>query len=98
MTAYSAVKATHNTLSATSADTVAITGYDQVDVINRDASEPLYVTWEGDGSPTTAVVEADDTEYVAPGGFVRIDANGTGGGKLSLVGNGNAYSVVGVSA
>lgn len=90
-----ATKSVHNTLSGTTADTVTITGYDVVDVINRDPSNPLYVRYEGDASPTTAVAAADDTDYVAPGGFIRI---GAGGGGISIVGNGNAYSVVGVSA
>lgn len=98
MASYTKTKACHKTLSGTTADTVAITGYDVVDIINRDAANPLYVAYEGDDTPTTAVAAADDTEYVAPGGFIRVDANGTGGGKLSIVGNGNAYSVVGVSA
>lgn len=90
-------KSIHATLTSTTADTVAITGYDVVDVINRDASNPLYVAYEGDASPTTAVAAADGTDYVAPGGFIRIDAGGTDGGKISVVGTGNAYSVVGVS-
>jgi len=46
----------------------------------------------------TAVAAADDTEVIPPGGFVRIDAGGTDGGKVSIVGNGDAYSVVGVSS
>lgn len=98
MASYSKTKACHKTLTSTTADTVAITGYDVVDIINRDTANPLYVAYEGDASPTTAVAAADDTEYVAPGGFIRIDAGGTDGGKISIVGNANPYSVVGVSA
>lgn len=88
-------KSIHATLTGTTADTVAITGYDVVDIINRSSSEPLWVRYEGDASPTTAVAAADGTDYVAPGGFLRVDA---GQGGISIVGNGNAYSVVGVSA
>lgn len=88
-------KSVHNTLTSTTADTVTITGYDLVDIINRSATEPLWVRYEGDASPTTAVAAADGTDYVAPGGFLRVDA---GQGGISVVGNGNAYSVVGVSA
>lgn len=100
MASITKAKAAHATLTGTTADTVAITGYDRVAVINRSATEPLWVAWEGDASPVTAVAAADDVEYVAPGvgSFIELDANGTGGGKLSVVGNGNAYSVVGVSA
>lgn len=87
-------KSIHATLSGTTADTVTITGYDLVDIINRSSSEALWVAYEGDASPTTAVAAADGTDYVAPGGFLRVDA---GKGGISVVGNGNAYSVVGVS-
>lgn len=95
MATISKAKAAHATLSGTTADKVTITGYDKVDVINRDATQPLYVSWNGTSSPTTAVAAADDTEYVAPGGFVSID---TGQEAISVVGSGNAYSVVGRSA
>lgn len=88
-------KSVHNTLTGTTADTVTITDYDVVDIVNRDSDEPLWVRYEGDASPTTAVAAADGTDYVAPGGFLRVDA---GKGGISIVGNGNAYSVVGVSA
>lgn len=47
-------KSVHNTLSGTTADTVTITGYDVVDIINRDSSNPLYARYEGDATPTTA--------------------------------------------
>lgn len=88
-------KSIHATLTGTTADTVTITGYDVVDIINRSATEPLWVRYEGDASPTTAVAAADGTDYVAPNGFLRVDA---GQGGISIVGNGNAYSVVGVSS
>lgn len=88
-------KSVHNTLSGTTADTVTITGYEVVDIINRSQTEPLYVRYEGDAAPTTAVAEANGTDHVAPGGFLRVD---TGQGGVSIVGNGNPYSVVGVSA
>lgn len=88
-------KSVHNTLTGTTADTVTITGYDVVDIINRTGTAPLYVRYEGDASPTTAVAEADGTDVVMPGGFLRVDA---GMGGISIVGDGNAYSVVGVSS
>lgn len=40
-------KSIHATLTGTTADTVAITGYDVVDIINRSSSEPLYVARAG---------------------------------------------------
>lgn len=90
-----AVKSVHNTLSGTTADTVTITGYERVAIINRTGTSPLYVAYEGDASPTTAVAAANDTDVVMPGGFIEVD---TGQGGISIVGDGNAYSVVGVSA
>lgn len=93
-----AAKAVHNTLSTTVADKVTITGYDRVAIVNKDASQPLYVSWNGTDTPTTAVAAANDTEYVAPGGFIEIDAGGTGGGAVSVVGSGNAYGVIGLSS
>lgn len=95
MATISKAKAAHATLSTTVADKVTITDYDKVDVINRSASQPLYVSWNGTDTPVTAVAAADDTEYVAPGGFISID---TSGGAISVVGSANPYSVIGVSA
>ena len=97
MATESTAKSVHNTLSGTTADKITITGSRFVDVVNRDASKPLYVSCDGTASPTTAVAEANGTEYVAPGGFVRVDT-GSDHGAVSIVGDGNAYSVIGVSA
>ena len=81
----------HNTLSTTVADAITITDRETVDIINWDSAERLYFRSDG----TTAVGAANGTEVVAPGGFVRHNADGR---AISIVGSGNAYSVVGVSA
>lgn len=91
-------KSVHNTLTGTTADTVTITGYDVVQVINRDSADLLYVSYDGTDSPTVAVAEADGTDVVLPGGYIEFDAGGTDGGAISVVGDGGAYSVVGISA
>lgn len=91
-------KSVHNTLTGTTADKVTITGFDRVQIINHDATDLLYVSYDGTDSPTTAVAAANGTDVVRPGGYIEIDANGTGGGAVSIVGDGGAYSVVGVSA
>lgn len=96
MATYTHAKSVHKTLSGTTADKVTITGDDVVAVVNHDGAQPLYISWNGTDSPTTAVAEASGTDYVAPGGFVEIDADGTSGGAISIVGSGNAYSVVAV--
>lgn len=89
MATESSAKSVHNTLSGTTADAITITGYETVDIINRSASTALYFRSDG----TTAVGAANGTDYVAPGGFVRHNADGR---EISIVGNGNDYSVVGV--
>jgi hypothetical protein len=91
-------KSVHNTLSGTTADTVTITGFDRIQIINRDAEDLLYVSYNSTDTPTTAVAAADGTDVVLPLGFIEVDANGTEGGAVSVVGDGGAYSVVGVSA
>ena len=95
MATESAAKSAHNTLSGTTADKVTITGYSVVDVINKDAAKPLYVSCDKTSSPATAVAEANGTLYVAPSGFVRIDT-GSDHGAVSIVGDGNAYGAEGV--
>lgn len=84
-------KSVHNTLSTTTADAITISGHDTVDIINWDAAERLFFRSDG----TTAVGSANGCDVVAPGGFVRHNADGR---AISIVGSGNAYSVVGVSA
>lgn len=84
-------KSVHKTLTTTAADFITITGYDDVEIINHDSANWIYFRSDG----VTAVAEADGTDVVAPAGFVRHNADGR---EVSLVGNGNAYSVVGVSA
>ena len=91
MATESAERSAHNTLSGTTADAITITGFDTVDVINRSTSTALYFRSDG----TTAVGAANGCDYVAPGGFVRHNADGR---AISIVGDGNDYSVIGVSA
>lgn len=102
MASYTAVRAVHKTLTGTTVDTVTLTGEGNVDVLNRAApgGADMYVTFAGDGTtPTNPVALADDTEIIPPGGFITF----TGGANRSdrnsivkVVGNGNAYSVIGL--
>jgi hypothetical protein len=91
MASYSATKSVHKTLTTTTADTVNLNDqWTEIEVINRSGTDPLYV--RGDG--VTAVAEANETDVVMAGEAVlmnRIPAAG-----ISVVGNGNAYSVIGV--
>lgn len=94
----SVVKSCTNTLSTTVADTVNLLQcWDAVEVTNHDSTNKLYFRQDG----TTAVAEADGTTCVLPGetkvvrSLFRNDA--TNKHQLSLVGNGNVYTVEGVN-
>lgn len=91
-------KSVHNTLSGTTADKVTITGFDRIQILNRDSSDLLYVSYNGTDTPDTAVAAANGTDVVLPLGYIEVDAGGTDGGAVSIVGDGGGYSVVGVSA
>lgn len=99
-----AVKSVHLTLTTTTADTIKLTQWwDAIEVENRDAAQNLYVRFDG----TTAVALAEGTEIVTPGtSKVFVAGIQRSGGipgntttpphQLSVVGSGNAYSVIGI--
>lgn len=92
MAAYSVATAKHATLSTTTVDTVTITaGASQVEVINRDTADYLYITYGVD--PTDPTAAGDDTIVVPPGNAVTIDANGRTNFKVKIIGDGGGYSV-----
>ncbi len=92
MASYSEITSKHATLTSTTADTVTITGkWPYVEIINRDATAPMYAT-AGPATAVTAVAAADDTIYIPPGGSKVVRSYS---GVFSVVGNGNAYSVEG---
>lgn len=82
----------HVTLTTTTADTVtcapdtAITPF-KVEILNRDPAVVLYYRLDG----TTAVSAADGTYAVLPG--QSVITHQSAGHIISIVGNGNAYSV-----
>ena len=103
MATYDARKSEHQTLSSTTADTVKLTQWwERVEIVNRSASTALYFS-QTDNTPTSA---EENTEYVAPGSSVVVDAVNQDGGVagsttnpchvLYIVGDGNAYSVTGL--
>jgi hypothetical protein len=91
MAATGGINATHDTLSGATADTVTMTGQGgSLAITNRDASVTLYFRF---GS-TAAVADADENFAVLP---LQTKVLGVGTGDasivISIVGNGNAYSV-----
>lgn len=91
MASYAATTSVHKTLTSTTADTVNLNDqWTEIEIINRSGSAPLYVRADG----TTSVAEADNTDIVLPGEAVLINRVPAAG--ISVVGIGNAYSVIGV--
>ncbi len=107
MATHTANYAQHATLSSTTADQVTIgttTGprMGAIEVVNRDTAQALYFTWtpQGTTAPTTAVAAADETYYVGPSSALAVPIGFTSTSRfiVSVVGNGNAYSVHGIPA
>jgi len=92
----SAVRSVHNTLSTTVADTITNTQiWPAVEIVNGDATESLYVRQDG----TTAVAAADGTTHILPGTTKVIKSEPDFSANtltISVVGNGNIYSIEGV--
>jgi hypothetical protein len=89
-------KAVHATLSSATPNTVTLTGsHARVQIINHDATEPLSVFYTTTGgTPETASADADNSFVVPPLAAMSVRVTGTGF-VASIVGDGNAYSVVG---
>jgi hypothetical protein len=90
MASYSVNRAKHATLSANSVDTVRLlTRNSGVEVINRSASDTIYVRFSG-----TPTVAGDDSIVVMPGSiYVKLSPADT----VKLISSGTPeYSVQGV--
>lgn len=98
MAAYSELVSKHATLSGTTVDSVTLTkAFGKVEVLNRGTGT-LYVTTGNSVSGTTDPTAAgDDTTVVPAGACVELDANGRTGFTVKIIGNGDAYSVQGVT-
>lgn len=99
----SVIKSASNTLSTTTVDTINLKQWwDQIEVSNQGTST-LTVTLDG----TTPTALMDNAEVVEPGAVKLFRAvrqgNGIAGDAtyfchiVKIIGNGNAYSVVGVA-
>jgi hypothetical protein len=100
MSSYTPAVSCHKTLSTTVADTVTLgQGFQHVEVVNRDSTDYLYITYgSAEADVATPVAEADGTLVIPPGSVVTLDANNRGGFVVKVVGDGGAYSVQGVDA
>lgn len=99
MAAYSEVRSKHATLTTTTVDTVVLTGsHAKVQIINHNASTAMYANVAVNGGTPSAVTSAVDDSYVIPPNGVLTLRSGGVGFSASIIGNGNAYSVVGYSS
>ncbi len=102
MASYSAVRSVHKTLTGTTVDTITLTGtIKKVAVLNRAAAgaADLSITHgEAGTTPAAPTALVDDSEFVAPGGFVELNPLLSPGDSVvvKIIGNGNAYSVIGL--
>lgn len=96
MALYNDVRSVHATLTGTTADTVVINQlWPALEIINGHATEDLYIRQDG----VTAVAAADGTTHIPPGISKVVKAEPVEGSRdtlLSVVGNGNFYSIEGV--
>jgi hypothetical protein len=104
MATYSDIKAIHQTLTGTTADNAQLLQYwDKVEISNRSGTSDISAVFRN-----TATSLGVGTEVIGPGTTKLIDACPSRGGGIpgstslacvtvSLVGNGNAYSVIGVA-
>lgn len=95
MATYSEALSKHATLTATTVDTVTLTGTDyySVEVVHRSGSltTPIYFTVDG----STPTVEGDDTYVVMPGGWKTVKSR-VNVDVIKLISAGAvAYSVTG---
>lgn len=91
MAAVTGTKACSATLTSTTADTVTLTGHGKrLYVSNRDATNHLFFRIDG----TTAVAAEDENFAVSPDSTLVLEEGGFGGAmSVSVVGDGNAYTV-----
>lgn len=93
MASYTVALSCHQTLTSTTVDTVTVgSASDQwvkACVTNRSGTDPLWVRADG----TAAGVGTDGSFVVPAGSYKFIDVRGTATRQVSVLGNGNAYSV-----
>ena len=106
MATYSDAKSTHQTLTGTTADLVKLLQFwDGVEISNRSGTGALSVVFNTSTAPTalaagTEIVEPGVTKLFAPCAKTGDGVNGSTTFPpvlIGIVGDGNAYSVVGVA-
>lgn len=99
MASESTERSVTNTLTSTTADEITLTNpWPAIEVTNHDASTTLYVRMDG----VTAVSEANGAIAVLPSSskVIRSGIRYINGGPqiiVSIVGNGNKYTIEGVN-
>lgn len=92
MASYSVKRAKNATLTTTTVDTVTLQQqWPAVEVTNADATNSVYVRVDG----TAATAGGDDCTMILPASSKVIALGGSV--TVSIIGNGNVYSVEGVN-
>lgn len=96
MAAISKTRVANATLTGSTVDTVTLAGpYPVVEVVNRSGANFIWVRASGNGTPPSdPTVAGDECEPVAPGER-RVVLVGAKSPIVKIIGNGDAYSVVG---
>ena len=93
MASYACATSCHQTLTGTTVDTVTVGStsdqWVKACITNRTGNDPLWVRADG----TAAGVGTDGSFVVPAGSYKFIDVRGTPTRTISVLGNGNAYSV-----
>jgi hypothetical protein len=97
MAAISGVLCEHATLSGTTVDTVTLSSWMKRVTINNKVvgAADIYFTFSTNGTAPTAATAGGDGTYWVPGGGFKTVTAGPLGVIVSIIGNGNTYSVEG---
>jgi len=85
----------HATLSATTVDSITLSaaGSGRFEVVNRDGTNTIWVTFSRTGTPTDPVASADNTRVLPPNSSKEYYCFGDSNLIVKILGNGGSYSV-----
>jgi hypothetical protein len=85
----------HATLTTTTVDQITLTGAGsgRFEVVNRDGTNTVWVTYSRTGTPVDPVASADDAHVLPPNSSKEFYTFGSNNLIVKILGNGGAYSV-----
>lgn len=95
MATLSGAMSKHATLSGTTVDSVTLNGAGtgRFEVINRDGTNTVWVTFSRTGTPVDPVASADDARVLPPNSSKEYYCFGPNSLIVKVLGNGGAYSI-----